>query len=159
MSPNQKFAAKHAACTACPFATLGKPIKPVLARKPDANTPTRGVVVGEYPSLDDSEEGAPFVGVTGKSLNEKLEAAGILRRELVILHACACRPHRGATDDDIGKAVRQCRGLFLKQLEDVPSAIPTLALGKWAAIAITGSDKSPMASRGYIQPTRLPRKP
>ena len=89
-----KYAAKYAKCISCPFATLGKPTRPVLARKPDGDTPLRGVVVGEYPSLDDVEDGAPFLGVTGNALTEKLEASGIKRREMMLIHACACRPHR-----------------------------------------------------------------
>ena len=55
---------------------------------PDANI----VFIGEAPGKAEDEQGLPFVGASGRFLNEMLEAAGLVRADVYITNIVKYRP-------------------------------------------------------------------
>lgn len=49
-------------------------------------------LIGEGPGKDEDEQGEPFVGRAGNTLNECLEKAGIDRDEIFVSNTVKCRP-------------------------------------------------------------------
>lgn len=143
---------KIANCKDCPFSKDGKPPhRPVLG---EFNTDRPiAILVGEGPGDNEVRENRPFVGATGKELDRELARASIPRSKTVVLNATACKPSQGKTDQTMGRASKCCRPLFLKQLEvcDKQSVAPKLAMGKWAAYAVTGKAQATETSRGFLR--------
>lgn len=54
--------------------------------------PYRIAIIGEAPGADEIREGLPFVGYSGRFLNDKLGRAGILRAACYIGNVCQHRP-------------------------------------------------------------------
>ncbi|MDO4854481.1 MAG: uracil-DNA glycosylase [Coriobacteriia bacterium] len=52
----------------------------------------RVMIIGEAPGKKEDELGRPFVGASGKFLNELLEHAGLKREEVFIANVLKCRP-------------------------------------------------------------------
>lgn len=118
----------------------------------------RAVLIGEGPGAEEEEMRKPFCGPTGRQLDEELYAVGLPRRDLLVLNAMACRPTPGATEGMKQRATRCCRPALLAQLAHVPETLPVLAMGKWAALAVTGKSKGIMDTRGFIhEDFRIPR--
>lgn len=121
-------------CAACPFAVGGKPPhRPVLS---EAVARPSGVLVGEGPGVNEVKEGRPFVGTTGRALNQILKEASLDRSELAVLNATACQPPKGKTDSMMRAAVKCCAPLFTKQYAPIKH-LPTLGMGKWASAAVS----------------------
>lgn len=163
MTPEE--AAAIANCKECPWAKDGlPPHKPVLAEIPDK--PPIAILIGEGPGDNEAREGKPFVGPTGQKLDAALAAAGIPRHRCIVANATACKPTSGKTDAKLGKAAKCCFPLLTKSLHDCgfkvdnrysPDAarednlLPTLAMGKWAAWAVTGKASGTDHSRGFVR--------
>jgi uracil-DNA glycosylase len=60
--------------------------------KPDGPIPSRTMVVGEAPGVEEEREGVPFVGQSGQELNRMLREAGINRSECFITNVARVRP-------------------------------------------------------------------
>jgi DNA polymerase len=149
-------AAKIANCAECPFAKDGlPPHKPVLAEV-NTNKPI-AILVGEHPGENEVRENRPFVGATGKELDTQLAKASIPRHQTVVLNAIACRPGTGKTDQILGRAAKCCKPLFDKQFVAANEGrrLPTLAMGKWAGYAVTGTAKATETGRGFIRENNL----
>lgn len=146
---------KIADCANCPFAKDGKPPhRPVLgefnSEKPIA------ILVGEGPGESEVEANRPFVGTTGRQLDKELQRANIPRHQTNVLNATACRPPVGKTDQMLGRATKCCSALFKHlfvkaKAQRINEAIPILAMGKWAAAAVTGKAQATETSRGFIR--------
>lgn len=147
-------AVKIADCQNCPFAKEGKPPhRPVVA---EINTERPiAILIGEHPGESEVEANRPFVGTTGKELDRQLSKAGIPRHQTNVLNAIACRPPVGKTDQMLGRATKCCKALFEQQLakahQNLGATIPKLAMGKWAAMAVTGRAQATETSRGFIR--------
>lgn len=142
-------------CRDCPFAKEGLPQAPVLGENLGASGQgsqrlSRGIIVGEYPGDDDVRGGAPFLGSTGKELDWKMANAGIPRHQYSLINAIACKPVGPKTDNALGRAAKCCNGLFKEQLKGHETK-PTIAMGKWAAWAVTGKASGVEHSRGFIR--------
>lgn len=143
-------------CEKCPFAKDGKPNQPVLGEGP---ADAIGILVGESPGEDETREGRPFVGVTGRQLDYELAAAGLQRWKLFLVNAILCRPLQGKTESQMLQAVRCCRPVLLAQLAQFPDDIPVLAMGKWAYSGLLGKDTSVGDNRGFVNHEfKLPRE-
>lgn len=77
------------------------------------------LLIGEAPGEDEAEQGKPFVGGSGRVLNNLLRAAGVDRQGLTITNCISCRPPDNVfpTDrdarsyiskDDAEKSVQHC---------------------------------------------------
>lgn len=129
----QKLGAK---CEVCPFAVDGKPNKPVMGEGP---IHPMGVLVGEGPGAEEEAVGRPFVGPTGRKLDDSLLANGIWRNKLFVVNATACRPPANKTEPMMREAVEACRPAFTAQIQlhlDAKRAF--IVMGRWAWHAFAG---------------------
>jgi hypothetical protein len=80
------------------------------------------------------------------------------RARLLVINATCCQPPINKTDAMMRRAVQCCRPALLHQLAAIDPATPTLAMGKWAAYALTEKDKGMMSGRGFVRRDfRLPQ--
>lgn len=84
----KKLAAEIVAANVCPeLAELATQL--VLG---DGNPDADIVFIGEAPGKKEDEQGLPFVGASGRFLNEMLEAAGLVRADVYITNIVKYRP-------------------------------------------------------------------
>lgn len=143
----QKALALGPDCERCPYAKEGQPDRPVLGEGP--SNPI-GILVGEGPGREEVEAGRPYVGITGRQLDDELFAVGLLREKLFIVYATMCWPtKRGERESRL--AAQCCRPALLRALKPFDPSTPTFAMGKWAVFALTGKDKGVMGARGFVR--------
>lgn len=82
--------------------------------------------IGEGPGAREDEQGRPFVGASGKFLDQLLEQAGVTRAEVWITNVVKCRPP--GNRDPLPDEIDTCTSNYLqRQIEIVnPSIIVTL---------------------------------
>jgi uracil-DNA glycosylase family 4 len=82
--------------------------------------------IGEGPGASEDKQGRPFVGASGKFLNQLLEQAGVTRADVWITNVVKCRPP--GNRDPLPDEIDICTGNYLQhQIEIVnPSIIVTL---------------------------------
>lgn len=137
-----------ARCKRCPFAYRGEPNLPVFGEGPlDA----LGVLVGEGPGRDEQEHRRPFVGATGRELDDALVRAKLPRARLFVVNAMCCRPTVNKTDGMMRNATERCRPVLLYQLGQLTSTPHFFAMGKWAMFALTGHATKLDNWRGFLQ--------
>jgi DNA polymerase len=110
------------------------------------------VVVGEAPGQDEDRTGRPFVGRAGKLLDLLLMAAGFPRASVYICNVLKCRPpnNRNPLPDE----VEPCTSNWLhRQLELINPRV-LLAVGKFAAQVLAGSDDAITRLRGRVHAYR-----
>jgi DNA polymerase len=117
----QKLAKKIVVCTKCELH---------LSRKnavPGEGPPhTEIMFIGEGPGQREDEQGRPFVGASGKFLDQLLGQAGVTRADVWITNVVKCRPP--GNRDPLPDEIEICTGNYLqRQIELVnPSIIVTL---------------------------------
>jgi uracil-DNA glycosylase len=84
------------------------------------------MLIGEGPGASEDKQGRPFVGASGKFLDQLLEQAGVTRTDVFITNVVKCRPP--GNRDPLPDEVEICTGNYLQhQIEIVnPSIIVTL---------------------------------
>jgi uracil-DNA glycosylase len=104
------------------------------------------VVVGEAPGQEEDRTGRPFVGRAGKLLDLLLMTAGFPREKVYICNVLKCRPpnNRNPQVDEVSA----CTTSFLHGQLDAIRPKVLLAVGKFAAQALLGSDESISRLRG-----------
>ena len=89
--------------------------------------------IGEGPGFHENEQGRPFVGASGKFLDQLLEQAGLLRSDVFIANVVKCRPP--ANRDPQPEELLACSEYLNGQIEAInPSIIVTLgrvSMGKY----------------------------
>lgn len=91
----------------------------------DGNIDAEIVLIGEAPGRQEDEQGKPFVGASGKFLNEMLMAAGINRPDVYITNIVKYRPP--GNRDPLPEEKRAFWPYLLRQLEIInPKIIVTL---------------------------------
>ena len=102
--------------------------------------------VGEGPGADEDEKGEPFVGQAGKLLDSMLAAAKLARgREVYIANVVKCRPPGNRVPAPEEAAA--CAAWLDRQIDLIRPRI-IVALGKTAAIRLTGNESSLASLRG-----------
>jgi uracil-DNA glycosylase family 4 len=110
------------------------------------------LLVGEGPGADEDEQGEPFVGQAGKLLDSMLAAIGIARgREAYIANVVKCRPPGNRTPTP--EEALSCAPYLDRQIELVKPRL-IVALGKSAAMRLTGSEASLASQRGKVHDYR-----
>lgn len=122
----------------------------------DGPIPSRIMLVGEYPSLEDDRTGTAFSGSSGMELSRMLHECGILRSECYVTHVLKQRPPQGllsnwmpATKKDIGAAHSLLRDRYVcKEVHEGIAELQTeimmvqpnliIAFGNLAMWALTG---------------------
>ncbi len=108
---------------------------------PDA----RVMFIGEGPGAEEDRTGRPFVGQAGHLLDRMVVAMGLKRVQTYIANVVKCRPpgNRDPKDDEIAA----CSVFLDRQIELIRPAV-IVALGRFAANRLTGTDKPLGALRG-----------
>ena len=144
-----------AGCRACPLGEIGT--QTVFGAGPAT---ARLVLIGEAPGYQEDKEGVPFVGPSGRLLNEALEQAGLARDELYITNVVKHRPwlapegHRGGAVGRHGKnrapkqsEINACRPWLSAEIESIRPAVIG-CLGALAAKWVLGKDFKLTRQRG-----------
>lgn len=123
-----RIAKDVAACTKCPLHESRK--KAVVGEGPaDAEI----MFIGEGPGFHENEQGRPFVGASGKFLDQLLAQAGLERADVFIANVVKCRPpgNRDPHPDELAI----CDDYLEAQIKTInPSIIVTLgrfSMGKF----------------------------
>ena len=104
--------------------------------------------VGEGPGADEDEKGEPFVGQAGKLLDAMLAAAGLKRgREVYIANVVKCRPPGNRVPKPEEAAA--CAPILDRQIALIKPKL-LVALGKTAAVRLTGNEGALGAMRGRL---------
>ena len=89
--------------------------------------------IGEGPGFHENEQGRPFVGASGKFLDQLLEQAGLTRADVFIANVVKCRPP--ANRDPQPEELQICNQYLEEQIQAInPSIIVTLgriSMGKY----------------------------
>lgn len=106
------------------------------------------LLVGDWSSEEDDVEGAPFMGATGKLLDNMLHAIGLNRQQKVYLtNVLKCRPPEA--HHSMGSEIQHCLPYLHQQIELIrPRKI--LALGHTAAHALLGDNAPLKELRGRV---------
>lgn len=130
-----------ARCDACP---LAKDAQPVFATP--ASGKLRLIIVGDGPGRAEEKMHVPFMGASGKFLDERLRKdAKIPRSECHVTNAALCR---GESDEDNERAAECCAPRLLREVAGLPD-VPIAALGKAATRSLLGV-RNILTSRGFI---------
>jgi uracil-DNA glycosylase family 4 len=115
-----RIARDVAVCAKCVLSESRK--KPVAGDGPaDAEI----MFIGEGPGFHENEQGHPFVGASGKFLDQLLAQAGLTRDEVFIANVVKCRPP--GNRDPLPDELAACNAHLEAQIEAVnPSIIVTL---------------------------------
>lgn len=117
----------------------------------EGNAAAELVVVGEAPGFEEDRTGRPFVGPAGKLLDLMLLSIGFPREAVFICNVLKCRPPNNR--DPQADEVAACSGYLHGQLERIAPRV-LLAVGKFAAQTLTGSDASIGRLRGRVHEYR-----
>ncbi len=117
----EKLARQIVVCTKCELHRSRK--KAVPGEGP---THAEIMLIGEGPGFHENEQGQPFVGASGKFLDQLLEQADVTRADVWITNVVKCRPP--GNRDPLPDEVETCTSNYLQhQIEIVnPSIIVTL---------------------------------
>lgn len=106
------------------------------------------VIIGSGPSVEDDEEGIPFLGEWGEVLDAQLEHVKMSREEFFLMNLVACRPFTKSVDFKTGREIIEEReptplerSSCRPQWEEVIYLIDPLiivAMGKTAIQEVTG---------------------
>jgi len=116
------------ACQLCPLGATRKNAVPGEGPKNAAL-----MLIGEGPGFNEDQQGRPFVGASGKFLDELIASAGYRRADVFIANVVKCRPpeNRDPTPDEIDA----CRPFLDRQIELInPAVIVTLgrfSMARW----------------------------
>ncbi len=133
-------------CTRCKLAGLGR--TQVVFGMGDASADV--MFVGEGPGAEEDRQGLPFVGRSGKLLDQLLaEELGITREQVYIANVVKCRPpgNRDPETDEI----ESCRPWLERQIELVAPVV-LVTLGKFAAQLLLATDEPISRLRGRVHP-------
>lgn len=98
----------------------------------DGNANADIVFIGEAPGKQEDEQGLPFVGASGKFLNEMLAAAGLKREDVYITNIVKYRPPNNR--DPLPEEKHEFWPYLMRQLEIIkPKVVITLGRHSGAA--------------------------
>jgi DNA polymerase len=135
-------------CTRCKLAQLGRTQVVFGMGDPDADL----MFVGEGPGAEEDRQGLPFVGRSGKLLDQLLiDEIGVTRDRVYIANVVKCRPpnNRDPERDEI----ETCRPYLEQQLELIDPKV-VVTLGNFAAQLLLGTKDGITKLRGRSYPFR-----
>jgi uracil-DNA glycosylase family 4 len=121
-------------CSECPFSRLGHPNQPVTG---EGWANPEWIVIGEGPGYNEVIQSRPFIGSSGRLVNDALAKIGVSREALWVTNATLCQPPQGATDHMKRLARQSCAPRLRAELAQFPGR-PVLALGAVAAQGFCG---------------------
>jgi uracil-DNA glycosylase family 4 len=107
------------------------------------------MIVGEGPGQREDEQGLPFVGPSGRLLDELLGEIGLKRDGVYIANVVKCRPprNRDPRDEEIGA----CKPYLRSQLQLVDPTV-VLTLGNFASKLLLRTTTGITRLRGHAYP-------
>ncbi len=116
----QQVAQEVSVCTRCPLHHSRK--NPVPGEGPaDADI----MLIGEGPGFHENEQGRPFVGASGRFLEQLLASIGLKREDVFIANVVKCRPP--GNRDPQPEELAACAPYLDRQIEAInPKVIVTL---------------------------------
>lgn len=126
----------------------------------EGNIHAKLVFVGEAPGADEDAQGRPFVGRSGKLLDDILKAMNLSREDVFICNIVKCRPPDNR--DPQPNEIISCLPFLKAQLELINPQI-IVALGAHAARTLLNTNEAIGKLRGifhdyYISPDKPPVK-
>jgi DNA polymerase len=95
----------------------------------------KGMIVGEAPGAQEDDQGTPFIGRSGRTLDNALRAASglstqLIRKKIVVTNAVKCRPpgNRNPTKAELTACL-----MYLRREIQAHQPVAILALGNIAA--------------------------
>jgi DNA polymerase len=134
-------------CTRCPLAYGGR--RRIVFADGDPNA--RLMFVGEGPGADEDEQGIPFVGASGKLLNNMITAMGLSREQVYIANIVKCRPPANRNPEPV--EANTCTPFLARQIDIVQPEV-IVALGAIAATYLLGVKQSLASLRGKFHTVR-----
>jgi len=112
----------------------------VRPQLPNPDKDLNRLLIGEAPGQEESQAEQPFVGGSGRVLNNLLRSAGVAREGLTITNCLSCRPPDNVfpsdrearsyiSKDDAEKAIKQCYNNHVR---------PLIKSRKWNRIDLVG---------------------
>jgi len=138
----EQLAAQIRVCEKCPLHTSR-----TLAVPGDGPSAAKVMIIGEGPGRDEDRSGHPFVGASGRFLNEVLEGSGIDRDEFFITNIVKCRPPQNRTPKKL--EVDTCTSNYLFEQIELINPQLIMLLGGVAAKKVLGV-KSVNEARGRV---------
>ena len=86
--------------------------------------------IGEGPGFHENEQGRPFVGASGKFLDELLSQAGVTRADVWITNVVKCRPPNNR--DPLPGEIDTCTSNYLDQQIEIVSPSIIVTLGRFS---------------------------
>jgi DNA polymerase len=118
------------------------------------------MLIGEGAGIEEEQYGRPFIGPSGRILQEILEKFKIQRKDLYITNVVKCRPkspHKGKQNRaPVKQEIECCKPLLDEELSNIKSSI-IIPLGNVALKAVGISEKI-MSVRGDIFKDIIPGK-
>lgn len=105
------------------------------------------MVIGEAPGSDEDQQGEPFVGPSGKLLNNMLRALGLQREQVFISNILKCRPP--GDRDPLPAEIAQCEPYLQRQIALVAPKV-ILAMGAVAAHSLLKVNTPVTKLRGQV---------
>jgi uracil-DNA glycosylase family 4 len=113
----------------------------------DGKSSAKAMIIGEAPGKDEDETGQPFVGATGRFLNEVMSGSGIDRKDFFITNTVKCRPPKNRTPRKL--EVDTCTSNYLFEQIELINPKLIMLLGAVAAKKVLGV-KSINEARGRV---------
>ncbi len=140
----QALRAEASVCQRCPQLVAGRTQVVFGSGSVDAQV----MFVGEAPGASEDREGVPFVGASGRLLDQLLAGIGIEREQVYITNVLKCRPPDNR--DPRSEEIANCSGYLERQVELV-EPIVVVTLGNFATKLLRGSDEAITAIRGQAE--------
>lgn len=118
-------------CTACPL-WKGR----LLAVPGEGSRNAKIMFIGEAPGAEEDRQGLPFVGRSGKFLDEMLKLAGVERKDVFITGSCKCHPPENRTPTTL--EITMCKSLWLDTQIEIITPKLIVLLGSVALLSILG---------------------
>lgn len=131
-------------CNNCPYGKTADDHKVFGTGNLDAQL----FFIGEAPGKQEDLEKQPFVGRSGKLLNQAMEKAGFSRKDIFITNIVKCRPPNNRTplSQEITPAVKE---LLTKEIEIIAPRV-ICVLGATAAKALLNRSVAMSSLRGSV---------
>lgn len=120
-----QIAAEVAACTQCPLHNMGRTKTVPGAGPADAKI----MFIGEAPGFYEDKQGLPFVGASGKYLEELLGTIGLSRKDVFISNMVKCRPPNNR--DPLKPELDACEDYLDRQIAIIKPRI-IITLGRFS---------------------------
>ncbi len=138
----EELAQQIRVCTKCPLCESRENAVPG-----EGKSNAKVMIIGEAPGREEDESGRPFVGATGRFLNEVLSGSGIDRDDFFITNTVKCRPPKNRTPRKL--EIETCTSNYLFEQIELVNPRLIMLLGAVASKTVLGV-KSINEARGKV---------